>query len=217
MTTLASPRTGFAWNGVYGAVDVYPQYGAYQATPPVPVPSASPSYVIDVIDTSQFAEFAVEYGYIRQDALDGWIFPWVENRLILGRMARWKAIFLLNGYDKVWSILQNLRVLSSQPLLPTPTLDQDGTIANGDWSTRELFSILNFSGDISAGPLGSYSGPGGALVFETPGSAPLYLNLSFLVGSLYNIAKSSWGGSESSVASPIRPIGFRDMLAAAAV
>jgi hypothetical protein len=201
----SAPHAGFAWNGVYGVVNVYPQYGAYQPSPPVPVPSNSPSYIIDVIDTSDFATLAVSpSGYTLQETLNQWFLPWVENRLILGRMARWKAIFLFNGYDKVWSILQHLRVLSAQPLLPTPKLDQDGTIANGDWSMRELISVMNFSADIARG------------LPSTVVPEPRYLN--FLVLALDNIAKGSWAGYPTDFDSQsMRPIGFRATLAAAAV
>jgi hypothetical protein len=44
--------------------------------------------------------------------------------------------------------MQNLQILSNQPLLATLTLDQDGTIAYGNWSARELCEILNVDGYI---------------------------------------------------------------------
>ena len=72
--------------------------------------------------------------------LTQWIVQWLAIKSILGSMARWKAIYLVNGYDKVWSILQHLAVIvpnSDQALPPAVVLDQDGTIASGNWSVRE--------------------------------------------------------------------------------
>jgi hypothetical protein len=68
---------------------------------------------------------------------DDWVLPWLQNNVLLGRMGRWKAIYLLNGYDQVWSMIQMLRFLTNpdpRVLLATMPLDQDHTIANGNWS-----------------------------------------------------------------------------------
>jgi hypothetical protein len=119
-------------------------------------------------------------------------------------MARWKALYLFNGYDKVWSTIQNLRVLSEQSLLPTPTLAQDGTQANGNWSARELIARITIN----------------------PVVLPLVavkVSLLFLVSTLDVIAKGNWAGPQGGETNPSdwvvpsRPLGFRDRLAAAAV
>jgi hypothetical protein len=218
---IGPPYTGVMWNGVYGAVDSYPQYGVYQPGPPVPVPYSSPSYIIDVIDTDNFisqVSYNFQYDYLQESTLGDWILPWVQNKLILGRMARWKAIYLLNGYDKAWSILQHLQVLSGLPQLPTLTLDQDGMIANGDWSTREICSVLNLSGYMAPDVPGGTFATNGVI-----GSCSLWA----LVQCLNAIANGNWAGPPStgqdSFSGPgagpaaSRPIGFRDRLAAAAV
>jgi hypothetical protein len=66
-------------------------------------------------------------------------------------MARWKAIYLYNGYDGVWSIIQRLRDLVGLPALPPVRLDQDDTMATGNWSARELCGLLNVDRDILDG------------------------------------------------------------------
>jgi hypothetical protein len=197
-------RRGWAWNGVYGVVDTYPQYGAY--LPPVPVPFAGPSYILDVIDTSSF--------YVTEELWQRWTVPWVEDKLILGRMARWKAIYLNNGYGKVWSILQKLQSLSNQPLLATVTLTQDGTKATGNWSARELCSMLTV-GEWFLLPNGN---------FWAGGQINTSYSLFALVQCLGIIAGGNWSGPPNNYTGTFappaylsRPIGFRDRLAAAAV
>jgi hypothetical protein len=202
----------FGWNGVYGAIDKYPQYGVYRPSPVVYITdagTAAPSYIIDCINTAMLSNLSsaatdplgrllTDSGPQQIATLSNVVVPWVKVKIILGRMARWKTIYLLNGYDKLWSILQNLRRVAGQTPLATPTLDQDGTIANGNWSARELCSILNanlphlaLNSDVRKG----YS-------------------LSALTKSLDGNALSSWGvGSGRTVG----PLGFRNRLAAAAV
>lgn len=203
---------GLPWNGVYGAVDAHPNYGVHNPPPPVAVPSASASYIVDLINYDNLgAELNPVYDPNAPSAtniflnwLNTWTIPWVTMRVILGTTARWKALYLFNGYDKVWSAIQNLRVLSGQPLLPTPKLAQDGTQANGNWSARELIARITINPVVL--PLVARKG-----------------SLLFLVSTLDVIAKGNWAGpqggqtnpSEWSV--PSRPLGFRDRLAAAAV
>lgn len=214
--------TGYAWNGVYGAIDVYPQYGAYEPSPSVAIPASLPWCLIDVINTDNLViafEQLAPYGYLEQATLVDWILPWVEDKLILGRMARWKAIYLMNGYDQVWSILQKTYAVANpdQPPLFPVTLAQDGTMANGNWSARELINVLNLSGDITDFV------PEGSLPIEgaAPGPVPTY-SLFSLVQVLDTIATGDWIGTGGVISgTPLqglsRPAGFRERLAAAAV
>jgi hypothetical protein len=201
------------WGGQYGAVDQYPQYGVYQPSPTVYITdegTAAPSWIIDIInenadvianlsitDTDPLGSLMTDYGPQQTAILGNVVVPWVKGKVILGRMARWKAIYLNNGYDQLWSILQNLRRVAGQTALATPTLDQDGTIANGNWSARELCTILN--ANLPNLALNSDVGQG--------------YSLSALTKWLDGIALSSWGVGGASVG----PLGFRDRLAAAAV
>ena len=225
---------GLTWNGNFGVVDSYPQYGAYQPSPSVVIPdlrvsiasvvvACGPSYIIDVTNetnANKFVDITNGDRTLMEDLADAWIVPWLQNRLTLAMMARWKAIYLFNGLDKVWSIIQKLSSLANQSIPLPPTLDQDGTLAIGNWSARELCKILNVGGDIldevqdevqgltAGGVIGQYS------VFK-------------LVAALDNIANGSWGGPPSyslgppyvptAGPGPTRPLGFRDRLAAAAI
>jgi hypothetical protein len=206
--------SSFGWNGVYGAVDKYPQYGVYQPSPPVYITdagTAAPSYIIDVINTATLSNLSVaatdplgslltDYGPQQTAILSNVVVPWVKGKLIIGRMARWKAIYLNNGYDQLWDILQNLRRVAGQTVLATPILDQDHAIANGNWSARELCTILNANlPNLALMALNSDVGQGYSLAALT----------KWLDGS----ALSSWGVGGASVG----PLGFRDRLAAAAV
>ena len=205
--------SGFGWNGVYGAIDKYPQYGVYRPSPVVYITdegtaAAGPSYIIDIINTAMLSNLSsaatdplgrllTDSGPQQIATLSNVVVPWVKVKIILGRMARWKTIYLLNSYDKLWSILHNLRRVAGQTPLATPTLDQDGTIANGNWSARELCSILIanlphlvLNSDVRKG----YS-------------------LSALTKSLDGNALSSWGVGGGRT---VGPLGFRDRLAAAA-
>jgi len=74
-------------------------------------------------------------------------------------------------------------------------LDQDNSIASGNWSALELISSLDFDINIDAdfknGPYSLFS----------------------LVETLDTIARGNWGGFPRD---SVRPLGFRDRLAAAA-
>ena len=210
-----SPQAGQAWNGVYGVVD---KFGFYES--PVPIPSSASSNLINLINTDNLETELWQASQENDnftETLPDWTFPWVQNRLTLGLMARWKALYLFNGYDKAWSVLQSLRVLAKLPLLPTPTLNQDGTRANGNWSVRELCIVLN-AGEVILDVI--LNGPLQGSIYES------YYSLFSLVQRLDNIANGNWVGPPSySVSVTLggtgqglsRPVGFRERLAAAAV
>lgn len=217
------PLAGYAWNGVYGVFDAY---GAYPS--PVAIPSGSPAHLIDIMNTDAIvAEFQQAWGTDvskQKDMLAGWVVPWVYDKLTLGLMARWKAIYLINGYDKVWSTLQNLCFLANKPLPPRPTIQftsnwgnlliKPSFIASENWSARELcFSVLNVDGSILEGV------QNGSLIWVGTAGNNGY-SLFSLVQALDNIANGNWAGPPSYSSSgngPTRPLGFRDRLAAAAV
>ncbi|MDA4114609.1 MAG: hypothetical protein OK474_11235 [Thaumarchaeota archaeon] len=228
----ALPTAGTQWNGVYGVVDVYPPYGAYQPQPSswvnLSAPGmAAPSYIIDMINTDgiDLVLTTDPYPYLLEFTFGYWLFPWLRAKLTLGRMARWKAIYIFNGHDKVWSFLQNLRKTitsvpegAKAPSYPEVKLG-DGTIANGDWSARELCRVLSQIGGGILGPTPSFTDPSGK-----------GLSLFLLDQCLNNIAKGTWAGPAYSTADrprnesgkPLpaglsRPASFRDLLAAAAV
>jgi hypothetical protein len=214
-------EAGSSWDGIYGVVYVYPAYGVYEPAPPVPVPYAAPSYLIDLFNVEGLqSDFPPGFfsGPPNILYLAEWTIPWLQNRLLLGRMARWKAIYLFNGFDQVWSMIQSLNVLSNfsagasppAPLLPVK-LSQDGTMATGDWSARELCTVLNLDGKIVAGV--QYGG-----VKVSPFNPEF--SLFALAQVLDNIASGNWGGPPTYSVSgkgPARPLGLRDRLSAAAI
>jgi hypothetical protein len=228
------------WNGFFGVVDTYPPYGVYQPAPPVTMNAdadagfltSSPSYLLESITNLNIDAFLEANGNnYESEAImaTGWTAPWLQNKLILRMMAQWKAIYLLNCYDKVWSILQKLGSLINQSLPPL-MLNQDGTIASGNWSVRELCKILNVSGDILNGVQGSSLGAPLVFPFNWPPSVPIPVmdtggygpfpgqySLFSLAQCLDNIAIGTWvPPSYSKGSAPSRPLGLRERLAAAA-
>jgi hypothetical protein len=101
----------------YGASLTCPQYGYYGN---VAVDESGDNwytlaYIVSVPDATnlipQWQQAGVLYNsgsdtYVSIEDLQNWTIPWLLNKLIFGRMARWKALYILNGFDRVWSVLQ---------------------------------------------------------------------------------------------------------------
>jgi hypothetical protein len=194
-------RPGFEWNGVYGVIDVYADY-----PDPVRPPSTASSNLITLFPTdgietvkgltSDSYTFQVQIAY------------WIRDRVTLGVMARQKTLYLACGYDKAWSTLQHLRVLTGQQA--TEAVDQ-----YKHWSARELINAL----------------PG--LPPQDPDVVRRSgLSISLVVDRLNNVANGTWtqlpdppaptwqigvGPDQRPWGWQTRPIGFRDRLAAAAL
>jgi hypothetical protein len=126
-------KPGFEWNGLFGVMDLY---GVYPA--PVKAPENEGSHRIDIYPTGASPQ---EFGAV----LDGiplddqhfqdFIYPWIQDRLTVGLLARKKALYIGRGYDKAWSVLQHLRVLCGDQTTEKPDQDRD-------WSLRNLFAQL---------------------------------------------------------------------------
>jgi hypothetical protein len=199
--TAQEPSNGYLWNGVYGAVDAYPVYGDYNTTMPVAVGTRTAACLVDLVNTeSMVADFQPVFSSPtnQEQIIRLWTVPWVQNRIILGTLARWKTIFLLKGGDQVWSVIQNLRALAGQAPLPTPTL-ADGSLATGNWSMRELAAAL-----VQGGTLGYYEGLQGV------GD----ISVARMLGFIDELARGNWGAP---VPETTQPMSFRDRMAAVAV
>jgi hypothetical protein len=133
---------------------------------------------------------------------------WIRDRVTLGVMSRQKALYLACSYDKAWSILQHLRVLTGQQArgLADP---------HKHWSARELINSL------------PGLPPQDPAVVQRSG-----LSLSLVVDRLNNVANGMWtrlpappamtwqiglGPDQRPFGWETRPIGFRDRLGAAAL
>jgi hypothetical protein len=188
-----------SWNLVYGVVDSYAVFNKPDSYPVSPPPSSAPSHMIDLLvpDLSiYYIQFPDDISQIPTELSP--TCAWVRARVNLGLMARWKALYLLIGYDKVWSVLQNMRFLTNLPPDPEPlaNLPPDRTKANGNWSVRELYNTVSE-------------------VLRTTGSVALAPCLSDLMLALDMIAKGKWSGPARGRLS--RPACFRDCLARAAL
>jgi hypothetical protein len=152
------PKPGFAWNGVYGVVDIYGSYNN-----PVTVPSRAVSHIVDIITSVGLPLVTANLDFVHK---------WVSSRVMLGNRARHKAIYLLRGYDKAWSVLQSLRVITQQQGAPKKDPYKD-------WSARELFQILNMLKDRE----GNY-------------------RLNSLIRELDGIGRGNWGNPTGDVGRP---------------
>lgn len=129
LATSASSGNGWAWNGTYGASETYPQYGFYGNYQGKNTRNLfTQAYIVSQPDTtnagSQWQQSSIIFSsageqYASIEAFENWTIPWLQNRIILGSMARWKAIYLLNGFDRVWSVLQALQQLAPLGRLPS--------------------------------------------------------------------------------------------------
>jgi hypothetical protein len=227
---IAGP--GDPWNGVYGALATYPSYAAHAQwysfpwwpgypwdmawwpadqkpfTPPAPKEVSSPSYFISLLDDSVLnANSPRSLSFGDHD----WDFPWRQNKVILGSMARWKAIYLISGYDRVWQLIRSLQDLVkpyvlSQDLTQVPPILylDDGTRADGNWSARELCNVLQL-------PRGVYTLYGGLTVdyYDENGSFLFEAySVSKLLNFLYDIS-----GLPIQDTPQGRPLSFRALLA----
>jgi hypothetical protein len=167
------PKAGYAWNGVYGIVDIYGSYNE-----PVAVPSRAVSHIVDffIIDGMP--------GVVNANM--DIVHKWVSGRVMLGNRARHKAIYLARGYDKAWSVLQSLRVITQQQGAPKKDPYKD-------WSARELFQILGILKDSG----GNY-------------------RLNWLIRELDGIGRGNWSTPAGVPPAAEPPYGFRDRLATAA-
>ncbi len=157
------------WNGVYGAVATYPSYATHLAWPDYPywpgnfqqpdvLQVCAPSYFISRIDP-RF------HGIKQSGSGEYWIAPYLQNKVMLGAMARWKAIYLISGYDRIWQTIQAMQSMlqPDPPIAPDALYLPDGTKADGNWSVKELCTVLKM-GPVHHDPPGTppakrYPGP----------------------------------------------------------
>ena len=197
---IPGTRPGFGWAGIYGVIDIH---GVY--LDPLDAPAHASSHLVDVFVTTGLAQLG-DLMAASADYQDS-IYPWLTWRVTLGMMARHKAVYLLLGYDKAWSILQKLRVLTKQQGAVLP----DG---NKNWSARELIATLGLPTSASN---------------QVPGGESPDYSLSDLVERLDQIGRGTWNSAPDSwnvvlsqrkfglTYDPTnRPVSFRNCLAAAA-
>jgi hypothetical protein len=162
------------------------------------------------------------------DVVYDWVVPWVQNRLILGRMSRWKSIYLMHSYDQMWAMLQSLQQITQpqSPIVP-PVMTvqgQDGIsyLANGNWSARELCKVVRARGNLNA----YVNAPNEFVITRsyTLGTVTGH-SVELLDDFLRNVVNGNWAGppgqqnpgAEYGVFyEPPRPLSLRGLLAGAA-
>jgi hypothetical protein len=243
---------GWAWTGVYGASEVYP-YSAYYGSAqldPTDTYVFTPAYIIPWIVAgnnaatmlSQWSDADILFNVgsdetlVSMDSLASWVIPWLQNKLILGRMACWKAIYLFNNFGFTWSVLQSVQRLVPDPPVVPPTVTlaelgnfigggfgpSDNMIASGNWSVRELCNTVVANGDLLTG--NDYVSSDNGFVYNwAPISSTVWTRVSGqsvggFVEFLYNVANGNWAGPPEALTRPVspRPLSLRGLLAAAA-
>ena len=186
-------------------------YGVFPQQP-APIPASTPSYIIDEfpppLDGTSFIGTLLPWlnplsPHDRSNAAVTLICPWVRARVSLGLMARWKALYIFLGYDKAWSVLQDLRIILNDPDLPA----DDGTSSRRNKSQRELVCkrTLEHSKSDSRSFL---------RCLRSPQFHRRTLPLAVLMIWFDIIAKGNWAGPAAPT--PVsRPASFQKLLAAA--
>ena len=143
--------------------------------------------------------------YVSMHSLQDWVIPWLQNRVIFARMARWKAIYLIDSYDKIWAMLQSLQQILLQVPNPAPRIvppamtfqDNTGTtyMANGNWSARELISVVKVSNSLLAGNVMDPAQPFIWAPASSASSQPVTgHSVVALAQLLSNVQFGDWGG-----------------------
>ena len=131
-----------------------------------------------------------------------WDIPWVQNKVTLGTMARWKALYLISGYDRVWQTMRSMQdlVKPSQEIVPPVMHLDDGTRADGNWSAREICNVLQM-------PTGVYEDS----ITVSYGQLGVWWVTAY---SMYRLLVFLQRTSGLLGNSPDRPLSFRALLAA---
>lgn len=209
------------WTGVYGVVATYPAYAAHLTWPNYPywpgsflepdvLQVCAPSYFISRIDTRT-------HGIEQSGSSLYWIVPYLRNKVVLGSMARWKAIYLISRYDSVWQTIRAMQAMlqPDPPIAPEALYLPDGTKADGNWSVRELCTVLTM-GPVHhdpprTPPAKRYSGPflniGGGFTVQRNGATGY--SVDRLLQFLHLLSGSVAGPPPQPAA---RPMSFRALL-----
>jgi hypothetical protein len=128
-----------------------------------------------------------------------------------------RSIIQIFIYDKALSVIQSLLIFGNQHPYDGPPPLPDGTKANGDWSIRELSSILSntlqpFSDSVIVD--GVALSPG-ALSASLSGNALPGISVRALIVALSTIANGNWDGPAKQV-SLAGGASFQDRLSLAA-
>jgi len=100
-------------------------------------------------------------------------------------------------------------------------LDQDGTIASGNWSSRELCKVVLVRGKLLTG--NQYVNTDNEFVVTTgagDSTSPVSgHSVAGFLQFLYNVANGNWAGPPEHVSDqgPPRPLSFRGLLASVAI
>jgi hypothetical protein len=213
--TTVMDKSGCCWNGVYGVVDMFGTFIDRRGLSPpgtVGVPARETFFMVDIFTENGVRQLPTDHPFLPGHTP----YRWARDRITLGLMARWKAIYMLRNYHRAWSVLQSLRLILGEPPDDRLTLT-DGTTASEHWSARELISVLQLR------PLLAYIDPAGGDYVPQE-----WYSVFHLVQRLDLIGRGNW-------ATPMdddffdhdewmnrtvvtqRPVSFRDRLAVAAV
>ena len=105
------------WHGEIGAVDIYSVFGSAGYATPWPllyglVPTTNPGGIIGVYPTLADLMNQILYPLGGANTIP-YAYPWFYIRMRMGNLARFKALYLAKGYDRIWNLIQKMRALSA--------------------------------------------------------------------------------------------------------
>jgi len=138
-------RVGW-WHGEIGVVDIYAVFG------PSGYPSAMEWAVVYVTPTTNMGNIIDVHPTLRTllgyfiDAGATDAYRWFRIRMLLGNLARSKALYVAKGYGKVWDLIQKLRRLSGglpgTPVDGLPAKPVEVTNRNAHWCLSDFDAII---------------------------------------------------------------------------
>jgi hypothetical protein len=142
------------WPGEIGAVDIYSVFSKYRGSPGYP--SAVFQWEGSTVAETNAGNIVEPYpgladllAMVSDDPFTPHhLYRWFHIRVVIGTLARFKALYIAKGYDRVWSLVQKLRFLSSGspgtlefnfPATPPP----EATDRKAHWCLSEFDPIIS--------------------------------------------------------------------------
>jgi hypothetical protein len=142
------------WHGEIGVADIYAAFGGeggYSSSLQENgfyLPTANAGNIIDVYPT--VATLIMQFRSFPPIGLHTipYVYPWFYVRMRLGNLVRFKALYLVKGYNLIWTLIQRLRFLSAgQPGTASygygATPPPEATDDNAHWRLSEIDGIFN--------------------------------------------------------------------------
>ena len=213
-----------SWTGEIGVVDIYCVFSEFGASPGSPGFASAiniwPGAVVDQTNLGNiiapYPELSTRLSYVSDDPFTPQhLYRWFHIRVVIGALARYKALYIAKGYDRVWSLVQKLRFLGSGkpgtieynfPAAPPPA----ATDRKAHWCLSEFDRIISQDDGTLQGNPFTYE-------FSHAGNP---ITAQDIISKLHAVVETSktWTYEPNMpVQTPQRPLSLRAAIAAVAV